>query len=790
MIHAAKKRPLCVICLFLMMLISVAKTAGIPVFGQPPDHPFLQTCTQQNLTVQVIGTIADREEKDRSVQYILTNSYLRSETQTIPLHTITMISTKKQALPAEAVILVSGTLSVPEKASNPGQFDLWSYYASRRIYYSLFAESCTVLQPGGGFRETVLRLKNKLAEKTDAITDEETAELLKAILLGDRTELTVDTKRSYQVGGILHILAISGMHISFLGMGLLKILQKARLPFPLAAASSFSFLCGYCLLTGASPSSIRAVCMFAVLMGAKLLHRTYDSLCALALAGILMLLENPAVLFSSGFQLSFCSILTVAFVWPAVAWLLPPQVRKPGKLFVKAGIGLAEKRELRRRSLRGWSRYYFRLFQRYAFFWLTINIAMLPLTAWYYYEIPVWGLLPNLLLIPLVPVILSVGVPGILAAWIRPDIATCLLLPVSWLLKGVRILTGMIRALPLATYVCGKPEIRQLILSVILFLFLSAFLHRQKERMEEGRKNKMNKKKEQIRCRKVAAAGLGLGLFLLLPHWESAWSLTMLDVGQGDCLVLRDRQNCFLIDGGSSSVKEVGKYRIIPYLKSQGISHLDGVFLTHPDEDHVNGVLELFQAMEERSVTMKLDCLYLPDWMQGTEDEMDVVKAARRVNARVVYLARGDTLSSKMLRIQVLNPFRKKGIRSGNSGSLVLSVSCGEFDALLTGDLESDGEDLLLPMDKSYEYLKAAHHGSKGSSSERFLAQICPTVTAVSAPLNSRYGHPHRETMERLEKAGSEIYVTRDCGAIRVEGNRKKWRLWGYLHTETADKAG
>ena len=790
MIHAAKKRPLCVICLFLMILILVAKAAGIPVFDQPPDHPFLQTCTQQNHTVQVIGTIADREEKNRSVQYIMTNSYLRSETQTIPLHTITMISTREQALPAGSVIQVSGTLSVPEKASNPGQFDLQSYYASRRIYYSLFAESCKVLQPGGGFRERVLRLKNSLAEKTDAITDEETAELLKAILLGDQTGLTVDTRRSYQVGGILHILAISGMHISFLGMGLLKVLQKIRLPFPLAAACSFSFLCGYCFLTGASPSSVRAVCMFAVLLGAKLLHRTYDSLCALALGGILMLLENPAVLFSSGFQLSFGSILAVSYVWPAVSWLLPPQVRKPGKLFRKAGIGLAEKRELMRRSLCGWSWYYFRLFQRYAFFWLTINIAMLPLTAWYYYEIPVWGLLPNLLLIPVVPVIISVGVPGILAAWFRPEFGACLLLPISWILKGVRILTGMIRALPFATYVCGKPEIRQIILSSVLFLFLTVFLHGKKERRENSGKKGMNKKKEQKKCRKIAAAGLGLGLFVLLFRWEPAWSLTMLDVGQGDCLILKDRQNCFLIDGGSSSVKEVGKYRMIPYLKSQGISHLDGVFLTHPDEDHVNGVMELLQALEEKSITMKLDCLYLPDWMQGTEEETEVVMAASRINAEVVYLARGDTFSSKMLQIQVLNPFRRKGIRSGNSGSLVLSVSCGEFDALLTGDLESDGEDLLLPLDKTYEYLKAAHHGSKGSSSESFLAQVRPTVTAVSAPLNSRYGHPHRETMERLEKAGSEIYVTRDCGAIRVEGNRKKWRLCGYLRTENAVTAG
>lgn len=779
-----KKRPMCLACLILIAGVFLAWFLDLPIFGRPPEHPLLETYTAEGTRVTIIGQVADRAEKKRSVQYILDNSYLRSEEGSIPLYTITMISTGEERLKAGSVISVTGSLSVPEEATNPGQFDLKSYYESLGIYYSLYAESIQLLQEGGGLKEELLGLQIRLSGLVDSLLEPEDGEILKAMLLGDRTGLSDEMKRDYQVGGILHILAISGMHVTLLGSALLKLLQRCRLPLPVAAGLTLLLMGLYCLFTGAAASSVRALLMFAILLGAKLLRRTYDLPCAMALSAILMLLEDPTVLFYSGFQMSFCAILSVAVVWPSVSWLLPAQVKKPGKLVRRPGSDRKEFQRLKGRQLRRWTRYYIRLFLHHGSFWLVMNVSLLPLTAWYYYEIPIWGLIPNLLLVPLAPVLLFLGVAGILTALLNPLAGKLVLAPAAWIMDVFHGMTEWIRSLPLASWVCGKPELWQLVLGELLLILFVVLLDRRKKQMRQQFGKERGAEKEKKRFQKKVslrlAVGLLLFLLLLFVRITSLWSLTMLDVGQGDCLLLRDRQSAFLIDGGSSSVKEVGKYRILPCLKAEGIMCLQGIFLTHPDEDHMNGLLEVMEAVVEHTVTLRVKKLYLPCWLKGSEEAGELLTLAEKAGTKVVYLGKGDVLRTRAMKITVLAPFYEGGIRSGNSGSLVLSLQCGDFTALLTGDLEEDGERLLLPLDQTYDCLKVAHHGSKGSSSDSFLQQVAPELALISAPEKSRYGHPHQETLERLEKTGSKVLITRDLGALTVEGNRYSWKVRGF----------
>lgn len=771
------------ICLLLMLLIIFARAANLPVFGEPPEDSLVSDCVLQGQRVSVVGTVTDRRQKNRSTQLILTNSYLRSESRSISLKKISVTADPEAAILAGSVVVVSGILSQPEGASNPGQFDLHDYYAGQQIYYTLYAEEWEILEKGGGIRETLLSLRNALLDRIDRMTGPETASALKAVLLGDRSGLTEEEKRNYQVGGILHIFAISGMHISFLGRGFLKLLQRLGLPLLPAAGVSFLTLACYCFITGAAASSLRAVCMFAVYLGGRILLRTYDPLCALALAGILLLLENPSLLFTSGFQLSFCAILAVSAGWHSVSWLLPPQVKKPGTPGKGAVGGRAELRQRRKRQLFGWLRYFGRLVLRYSLFWFSLTVILLPLTIWYYYEIPVFGLLPNLLLVPGAPVLLASGTAGLAVGAVSLEVGGKLLLPADWIVTGLRDLTERIRTFPLATWVCGKPALWQLLATELLLLLLLAVLYKGREIRDAAEDR--GKKVLQRRYRKMGAAGLLLMMIILLVRPQPDWSLTMLDVGQGDCLVLRERENCFLVDGGSSTVKEVGKYRILPYLKSQGVHHLKGIFVSHPDEDHTNGLLEVFAAISSRQATLRADYLYLPLWMRGTKEERALRQGAEAADTEVVYLARGDRITTDQMEICVLNPFPQGGIQRGNSGSLVLSLSCGSFDALLTGDLEQDGERLLLPLEKNYEYLKTAHHGSSGSTSKAFLEAVQPQVAVISAPVRSRYGHPHRETLQRLEDAGTAVYCTRDRGALRAWGSGDTWRMEGFLPAGT-----
>ena len=298
----------------------------------------------------------------------------------------------------------------------------------------------------------------------------------------------------------------------------------------------------------------------------------------------------------------------------------------------------------------------------------------------------------------------------------------------------------------------------------------------------------------------VAAAVLVLSL-----KWSPALSIAMLDVGQGDSLVISrglgmwkpGGDPVYLVDGGSSSVKQPGKYRIIPYLKSRGVTRIRGIFVSHGDQDHLNGIEELLTEIVGQRIRIRVDALYLTPQMQNDAAGGHLIKLCRKAGIRIVFLKKGNTLQDGKLRIQVLHPDTEPENGSGTGGtdgrtagaslgdtsrgasdgmtggrnedSMVLLLSFGDFDALLTGDLEGEGERKVLEETGHVEYLKVAHHGSRNSTSAAFLCKASPVVCMISAPEKSRYGHPAGETLTRIREAGAEYYVTRDCGTICLE---------------------
>ena len=285
-------------------------------------------------------------------------------------------------------------------------------------------------------------------------------------------------------------------------------------------------------------------------------------------------------------------------------------------------------------------------------------------------------------------------------------------------------------------------------------------------------------------------------LAVLLWRSPEGFSLTMLDVGQGDCLVIREGNTVFLSDGGSTNVNEVGKYRILPYLKSQRISRIELAALSHDDADHTGGIEELLVMIARKETSLRIRRLAMPVWMAETEAGQRIREECRAAGTEVVLAERGDRIESGSIRIEVLHPFRQAeaadvpgedagetadgpvtvtdgvpygGMQSGNGGSLVLQVSCRGFTALLTGDLEKEGEEELLPYLPDVDCLKAGHHGSRWSSSEEFLEVTRPELALISAPKRSLYGHPHQETLDRLSEQGIKVFRTDLNGAVRID---------------------
>lgn len=224
----------------------------------------------------------------------------------------------------------------------------------------------------------------------------------------------------------------------------------------------------------------------------------------------------------------------------------------------------------------------------------------------------------------------------------------------------------------------------------------------------------------------------------------------------------------YLVDGGSRDVEGVGIYRILPYLKQQGIHVLEGIFISHPDGDHICGIEELLIAVAERRTGLIIRHLFLPCWMRNGEEEKRIRLLADRAGITVQYLSKGDELRAGKLRIEVLHPVYGETL-AGNEGSVVLQISYGNFGGLLTGDLEGDGEREVLEEVEGCEFLKVAHHGSRNSTRMEFLEKVSPEICIISAPENSIYGHPHREVLERIEAKGADWYQTGLSGAVRVE---------------------
>lgn len=269
-------------------------------------------------------------------------------------------------------------------------------------------------------------------------------------------------------------------------------------------------------------------------------------------------------------------------------------------------------------------------------------------------------------------------------------------------------------------------------------------------------------------------------LLLLMAHpWQQREKITFLDVGQGDASLLQSGGQTLLLDGGSTSQKNVGTYVILPYIKQQGISCLEAVVLTHTDQDHINGVTEVLEEGKKGWLTVKN--LMYPYWMEGTEQGKQLKKLAEEAGASCRKIRAGDRLTIGKAEAVVLYPKEQEKIEEPNAGSLVLFWKWEGVQAMFTGDLPEEKERELLQNLPACEILQVGHHGSATSTCREFLEQVQPSLAVISCAMKNRYGHPSPDTVDRLKKTGCEIRYTMKSGAITIRKRGREVLVTEYL---------
>lgn len=642
-----------------------------------------------------------------------------------------LVSSDTDSASIGEILILNGTADLFEPASNEGSFDEASYYETRGVAFRL--KNSRLLGTEGNMsrvREGLWQLRLRVRDVYQAVMEPEEGGVLATMVLGDKGLLDAQTRKLYQAGGLSHIMAISGLHISVIGMALYRFLRKRGLGFLFAGAAAGGIMCAYGTMVGFGTSVQRAVFMFLMLLLAGALGRAYDTLNALGGAALLLLWGNPFLLWDAGFQFSFAAVLGAAWVSGAASY--------SDTWWGKAGRAL--------------------------FSGAAIQLATLPLAAWYYYEIPVYAIFMNLLILPLMGVLLAVGVAGGIAGLWSLRIAGVVLLPCQKLLAMIRWLCGVCAGLPGAMHVTGRPSPARLAVYYVILAAATLYLYRRKRQDVPARPFGLS----------MLAAGL-LALLLVPPH--RGFELDVLDVGQGDgCFVRTTQGYTAFVDGGSSDVKKVGEYRILPFLKYNGVRRIDCWVVSHADSDHISGLTELLEQGYE------IRCLVLSAGIVRDEAHQKLETLAAENGTKLVYMDAGDSLYLGEARLLALHPSARTAAGTDrNAASLVLRYEEGAFTGLFTGDIGiAEEEKLLREMTGSVTFYKAAHHGSDHSNSKEWLAALRPLVTTVSCAAENSYGHPGEEAVAHIRASGSGIFFTMESGQIRLTLKHGAVRVWTY----------
>ena len=397
---------------------------------------------------------------------------------------------------------------------------------------------------------------------------------------------------------------------------------------------------------------------------------------------------------------------------------------------------------------------------------MSINIVTAPVRASVYYEISLYSIFINLLVIPLMTMLLWMGLLAILTGYIWLDAGRFFIGTSVYILKIYEKICEINGELPYHTLYVKEPEkvtvwcyYTLLVVALLCFAKLGY---------------KYASRKYSRTYMEMGGCFVAIIMMILIVRTDTETLATFIDVGQGDCAFLNIEGCRILVDGGSSDVKSVGEYRIVPCIRSMGYGKVDVVIVSHIDNDHISGIKEIIEN----------DLLEIGVVILSSGSNKGFIEFLDTHNIRYKFVESGDSITFSDVRIDIVHP---AGDYPGdtNRRSLVCYLRSDDINILFTGDISSEEDKIVVDAMLSrygaegidVDILKVAHHGSKYSTSSEFLEKLGAKKAVISCGIDNSYGHPHNETLLRLEDVGCNTFITSKSGAVRIyKGNRvEEW---------------